>query len=276
MDLGRGRGSSCSGAGAGSGAGVGVAAAGVSDRPSCTAAPPCDFLFLVACSFLAAARAGSFRFFSIATDEDGSRLGWPAAKCALLRQGLIGTGAPGTGGRRRRGVSSSERAARVVSVAARRGDRGPMDGVWTGSWAGWKCRENGLTKVGRPPQENGMGLGGTGTGAGRQDRQGALGTGLGHCPSGWCGHCGAGLARLQGADWTGGPRPSLKTGSFSVELVTCRRERVRDDARWLMLGLLGGGMATGLMAFWLLPSSGILIRVQEPPKSVALGKVAES
>lgn len=153
MDLGRGGGSSCSGAGAGSGAGVGVAAAGVSDRPSCTAAPPCDFLFLVACSFLAAARAGSFRFFSIATDEDGSRLGWPAAKCALLRQGLIGTGAPGTGGRRRRGVSSSERAARGVSVAARRGDRGPMDGVWTGSWAGWKCRENGLTKVGRPPSE---------------------------------------------------------------------------------------------------------------------------
>lgn len=153
MDLGRGGGSSCSGAGAGSGAGVGVAAAGVSDRPSCTAAAPCDFLFLVACSFLAAARAGSFRFFSIATDEDGSRLGWPAAKCALLRQGFIGTGAPGTGGRRRRGVSSSERAARVVSVAARRGDRGPMDGVWTGSWAGWKCRENGLTKVGRPPPQ---------------------------------------------------------------------------------------------------------------------------
>lgn len=132
-----------------------------------------------------------------------------------------------------------------------------------GREAGWKCRENGLTKVG-PPERKWNGPGRHGHGCWETDRQGVLGTGTGGLSLCWAQ---ASLVLWCGVvqDWRASraligqeDQGRLETGSFSVELVTCRREHVRDDAICLMLDLLGGGMGTVLMDFWLLPSSGIL------------------
>lgn len=212
MDLGRGGGSSSSGAGARSGAGVGVAAAGVSDRPSCTAAPPCDFLFLVACSFLAAARAGSFRFFSIATGR-----GRVEARMALSEVCTTPSGAHWHRGQEGVGVESRRQLIRgeLLELCLSRRDEA-TGGQWMvcGREAGWKCRENGLTKVGPPRKKMEWAWPARARVLG--DRQ-AGGTGhwdWGIVPllapglSGAVVWCGAGLASLQGADWTGGPRPS--------------------------------------------------------------------
>lgn len=197
MDLGRGGGSSSSGAGARSGAGVGVAAAGVSDRPSCTAAPPCDFLFLVACSFLAAARAGSFRFFSIATGR-----GRVEARMALSEVCTTPSGAHWHRGQEGVGVESRRQLIRgeLLELCLSRRDEatgGPMDGVWTGSWM--EMQGKWIDQGRAPPKENGMGLAGTGTGAGRQTGRGYWALGLGDCPSAgprplWC--CGVVWCRI--------------------------------------------------------------------------------